>query len=57
MGIHHCLGAPLARAEGQIVFGRLRERYAHLELVDPNPPLAQSFLRGRQSLVVSMQPR
>jgi cytochrome P450 len=57
MGIHHCLGAPLARAEGQVVFGRLRERFAHLELLDPEPPLAAGFLRGRQSLVIAMQPR
>lgn len=35
-GIHHCLGAPLARLEGQIVFARLRERFARLELLEPN---------------------
>lgn len=34
-GIHHCLGAPLARLEGQLVFARLRERFARLELVQP----------------------
>ena len=36
-GIHHCLGAPLARLEAQLVFTRLRERFAHLELLDPDP--------------------
>jgi cytochrome P450 len=56
-GIHHCLGAPLARAEGQIVFGLLRERFSSLELMDPNPPLSSSFLRGRKSLQVRFTPR
>ena len=55
-GIHHCLGAPLARAEGQIVFGLLRERFSKLELLDPNPPIASAFLRGRQSLPVRFIP-
>jgi cytochrome P450 len=56
-GIHHCLGAPLARAEGQIVFGLLRERFSKLELMDPNPPLSSNLLRGRKSLKVRFTPR
>jgi cytochrome P450 len=56
-GIHHCLGAPLARAEGQIVFGLLRERFSKLELMDPNPPLSSNFLRGRTSLKIRFTPR
>ena len=56
-GIHHCLGAPLARAEGQIVFGLLRERFSTLELLDPDPPLDPGFLRGRRSLMVRFTPR
>ena len=28
-GIHHCPGAPLAQLEGQVVFSRLQERFAH----------------------------
>jgi cytochrome P450 len=55
-GIHHCLGAPLARAEGQIVFGLLRRRYSKLELLDPDPPIASGFLRGRRSLPVRFTP-
>ena len=31
-GIHYCLGANLARAEGQEVFGALIERFATIEL-------------------------
>ncbi len=46
-GIHHCLGAPLARLEGRIVIGRLFERFPELRLaVDPGE------LRWRQSLMM-----
>ena len=34
-GIHYCLGAALARAEAQIVFGTLLRRYPTLELAEP----------------------
>jgi cytochrome P450 len=52
-GIHHCLGAPLARLEGQAVFARLRERFSRLELLDPEPPWRRSqFLRSLASLPV-----
>ena len=33
-GIHHCLGAPLARLELQIALGRLFDRYPNLTLLD-----------------------
>lgn len=36
-GVHYCIGAPLARLEGEIVFTRLLQRYPHLELVDETP--------------------
>jgi cytochrome P450 len=49
-GIHHCLGASLARAEGQIVFGMLREHFSKLEWLDLEAPLAPCFLRGRKSV-------
>ena len=31
-GIHHCLGAPLARLEGRIAFEMLIERFPHIAL-------------------------
>ena len=34
-GIHYCLGATLARVEGQEVFRALAERFEHFELVGP----------------------
>jgi cytochrome P450 len=33
-GIHYCLGAPLARLEGQIAFGTLLRRYPEMRLAD-----------------------
>ena len=31
-GVHHCLGATIARVEGQEVFSALAERYPNMEL-------------------------
>jgi cytochrome P450 len=57
-GIHHCLGAQLARLEGQIVFRRLAERTASIELLDDDPPREPGFfLRGLSSLPVRLRPR
>jgi cytochrome P450 len=33
-GIHHCLGAPLARLEGEIAIGRLLGRFDRITLED-----------------------
>jgi cytochrome P450 len=35
-GIHHCLGAQLARIEGEIAFRRLLERLPNMRLTDPD---------------------
>ncbi|MGH8905175.1 MAG: cytochrome P450 [Egibacteraceae bacterium] len=57
-GIHHCLGASLARLEGQIVFSRFIERFRHVELADDDPPwTASSKIRGLDALPVRLQPR
>jgi cytochrome P450 len=47
-GIHVCLGAPLARVEGQVAFETLVRRYPRLRLAVPEEELAWSgsFLRG-----------
>lgn len=47
-GIHVCLGAPLARIEGQIAFETLVRRYPDLRLAVPEDEIqwAPNFLRG-----------
>ncbi|QTN24695.1 cytochrome P450 [Rhizobacter sp. AJA081-3] len=55
-GIHFCLGAPLARLEGEIAFTRLLARYPRLALADAMPrwrPLIN--LRGLESLNLAIQ--
>jgi cytochrome P450 len=54
-GIHHCLGAPLARMEGQIAIGTLLRRMPNLRLKVSPEALAWRpgmVLRGLQSLPV-----
>jgi cytochrome P450 len=54
-GIHFCLGAPLARMEGQIAFERFAERIAEFKLTD-EPTYRENFvLRGLQTLPISFQ--
>lgn len=58
-GIHHCIGAPLARLEAQIVFGLMIDRFARLELADPAQPGPSTswFVRGLNTLPVHATPR
>ncbi|MGW6280598.1 cytochrome P450 family protein [Kribbella sp. NPDC055071] len=35
-GLHHCLGAPLARLEGRVALGMLFERFPDLRLAEPD---------------------
>ena len=52
-GIHFCLGAPLARVEGQIALDALVRRLPGLELVNHEPEYRQSLtLRGLKTLPV-----
>ncbi len=52
-GIHHCLGAPLARLEGRIVLEMLLERFSQMGLLARRPRFRKGIvLRGLQSLPV-----
>jgi pimeloyl-[acyl-carrier protein] synthase len=54
LGLHFCLGAPLARVEGRIGFTRLLERLPGTRLVDQTPDWNQnSFIRGLRHLPVT----
>ncbi len=53
-GIHFCLGAPLARIEGQVAIGTLLRRMPALELVSGIPEWRESsVLRGLKTLPVT----
>lgn len=56
-GIHHCLGAPLARAEMLIAFPALFQRFPRLALADPDPTSVayrkRTFIYGLTELPVT----
>jgi cytochrome P450 len=50
-GMHYCLGAALARMEGEVAFAALLRGFPTIELEDPEPGLRDHFvLRGLRSL-------
>jgi cytochrome P450 len=50
-GTHYCLGAALARLEGEVTFDALLRRFPRLALVDSEPHFREHFvLRGLRSL-------
>jgi cytochrome P450 len=54
-GIHHCIGAALARMEGEIAFNALLERFGEIELLDEEPHWRPGFtLRGLLELPVGL---
>jgi len=54
-GPHFCLGAALARLEGQIAIGRTIQRFPELQLADDPPTWRPNvFLRGLESLNVTI---
>ena len=56
-GIHHCLGAPLARLEGRVFFEVLLERFASMRLLAERPVYRGGVvLRGLESLPVAAVP-
>ncbi|MFC4118622.1 cytochrome P450 [Nonomuraea zeae] len=55
LGIHFCLGATLARMEGEIALSALAAAAPKLELADPAPPYkANMVLRGLATLPVRL---
>jgi cytochrome P450 len=54
MGVHFCLGAPLARLELEITFRRLLERWPGLELAAPAPRRPTWVLRGFEAMEVTL---
>ena len=56
-GIHYCLGAPLARMEGEIAFGGLLERFPSITLAVPPESLRwrpSTLIRGLEALPVRL---
>jgi cytochrome P450 len=54
-GIHHCLGASLARLEGQVAFGKLFERYPDIRLAGKPKGGSGLILRGPKTLPVRLR--
>jgi cytochrome P450 len=52
LGVHHCLGAALARLEGRIAIEELTRRYPALELAAPPTRRPLLLLRGFESVPV-----
>jgi hypothetical protein len=54
-GLHFCIGAQLARLEGQLAILNLVQRFPEMKLAGPRPEWASTFgLRGLNSLPVIM---
>jgi cytochrome P450 len=59
-GVHHCVGAPLARLEAEIAFTELLRRFPHMELAVPRDDLRWGHgdglvLRGLSALPVLLR--
>jgi cytochrome P450 len=56
-GVHRCLGVHLARLEGEVLFGRLLNRFTRLELAMEDPPILPGLMiRGPAALPVRFGP-
>ncbi len=56
-GIHYCLGANLARAEGEEVFAAMHKRFSNIELDGDLVRRNRITLRGYQSVPVKVTNR
>jgi len=53
-GIHYCLGAGLARVEGEVVFSTISQRMPEMHITVDNPPFHRNtFVRGLSSLPIA----
>jgi len=55
-GVHHCLGAALARLEGQEAIGRLIRRFPEIQPAGEPVHNGRIVLRGFDELPVSLRP-
>ncbi|WP_341252424.1 cytochrome P450 [Euzebya pacifica] len=55
-GVHHCLGAPLARLEAQTAFAQLLSRFPDLRQTGPARRRTARVLRGLETLPVRLRP-
>ncbi|MGW1209023.1 cytochrome P450 [Streptomyces sp. NPDC002499] len=56
MGIHQCVGQPIARLESEVLFGELVKRTASIEPSGPPVPFLHNTLRGWVSLPLRVVP-
>jgi cytochrome P450 len=55
LGIHGCVGKPVARIEGEAVLGALARRVGRIDLSDEPQRHLNNTVRGFESLPVTFQ--